>query len=66
VSDSRPRPDLPPGPYLVVGLARSGQAAVRLLARRGETVIGIDRGAPEAAEGLVGENVEILLDGDRS
>jgi UDP-N-acetylmuramoylalanine--D-glutamate ligase len=39
---------------------------VRLLARRGETVIGIDRGAPEAAEGLAGDNVEILLDGDRS
>jgi UDP-N-acetylmuramoylalanine--D-glutamate ligase len=57
---------LPQGPYLIVGLARSGQAAVRLLARRGETVIGIDSGAPDAAEGLAGGNVEILLDGDRS
>jgi UDP-N-acetylmuramoylalanine--D-glutamate ligase len=39
---------------------------VRLLTRRGETVIGIDAGAPDAAAGLAGENVEILLDGDRS
>ena len=28
-----PRPPLPPGPYLVVGLARSGMAAARMLAR---------------------------------
>ncbi len=50
----------------MIGLARSGQAAVRLLAERGEQVIGIDRGTPDGAEGLTGENVEILLDGDRS
>ncbi len=31
-----PRPPLPPGPYLVVGLARSGQAAAALLRARGE------------------------------
>jgi UDP-N-acetylmuramoylalanine--D-glutamate ligase len=39
------RPDLPPGPYLVVGLARSGQAAARMLAAHGE-VIGVDSGRP--------------------
>ena len=36
------RPPLPPGPYLVVGLARSGLAAGRLLAARGEEVVGVD------------------------
>ena len=66
MSVSRPRPPLPQGPYCVVGLARSGQAAVRLLAERGEHVIAIDRGSPAGAEGLAGENVEVLLDGDRS
>ncbi|HEY8001877.1 MAG TPA: UDP-N-acetylmuramoyl-L-alanine--D-glutamate ligase [Solirubrobacterales bacterium] len=61
---SKARPPLPEGPYLVVGLARSGQAAVRVLAERGEQVIGIDSGAPEAAAGLRGAGVEINLDGD--
>ena len=36
----RPRPPLPPGPYLVVGLARSGVAALRMLRALGETAIG--------------------------
>ena len=45
-SVSKPRPPLPDGPYLVVGLARSGQAAARLLAARGEQVIGVDSGSP--------------------
>lgn len=62
--DRRPRPPLPGGPYLVVGLARSGQAAASLLAGRGETVIGIDAGHPEGAEGLAGAGVEVVLDGD--
>jgi UDP-N-acetylmuramoylalanine--D-glutamate ligase len=39
------RPPLPPGPYLVVGLARSGRAAAALLHARGEEVIAVD-GAP--------------------
>lgn len=59
------RPPLPDGPYLVVGLARSGLAAGRLLAARGETVVGVDaRAAPEDA-GFpvhVGDGLE-LLDG---
>jgi UDP-N-acetylmuramoylalanine--D-glutamate ligase len=41
-----PRPALPPGPYLIVGLARSGVAAARMLGEHGE-VIGVDRGRPE-------------------
>ena len=40
------RPPLPEGPYLIVGLARSGVAAARVLAEHGE-VIGVDSGAPE-------------------
>jgi len=40
------RPPLPPGPYLVVGLARSGVAAARMLAAHGE-VIGCDSGRPD-------------------
>jgi len=44
----KPRPDLPPGPYLVAGLARSGEAAALALRARGEEVIGQDTGAPEA------------------
>ena len=59
-----PRPPLPPGPYLVVGLARSGQAAARALAQRGERVIGADSGAPEGAAGLRGYGVEVILDVD--
>ena len=41
------RPPLPGGPYLVVGLARSGVAAARALHARGETVVGVDAGRPE-------------------
>ena len=59
-----PRPPVPGGPYLVVGLARSGAAAARLLARRGEEVIGVDAASPGDAEGLRGLGVEIHLDGD--
>ncbi len=36
------RPPLPPGPFLVVGLARSGVAAAHVLAGLGERVIGTD------------------------
>jgi len=60
----RPRPGVPPGPYLVVGLARSGQAAARLLASRGEEVIGCDSGSPAGLEGLREVGVEVHLDTD--
>jgi UDP-N-acetylmuramoylalanine--D-glutamate ligase len=37
------RPPLPPGPWLVVGLARSGRAALDVLQARGEDARGVDR-----------------------
>ncbi len=55
------RPPLPEGPFLVVGLARSGQAIARLLAARGESVVGVDSGAPDGAEGLGQAGVEVRL-----
>jgi UDP-N-acetylmuramoylalanine--D-glutamate ligase len=61
---AKPRPPLPGGPYLVVGLARSGQAAARMLAERGEEVIGTDASHPEGAEGLLPLGVELNLGGD--
>ena len=39
-----PRPPLPPGPYLVVGLARSGVAAALALRALGAEVAGVDAG----------------------
>jgi UDP-N-acetylmuramoylalanine--D-glutamate ligase len=42
-ADRHPRPPLPGGPYLVVGLARSGLAAMEVLRARGEDVTGADR-----------------------
>jgi UDP-N-acetylmuramoylalanine--D-glutamate ligase len=57
------RPRLPDGPYLVVGLARSGLAAARMLAAHGE-VIGTDSGAPELDSDIEayvgGDGVELL------
>jgi UDP-N-acetylmuramoylalanine--D-glutamate ligase len=60
----KPRPPLPEGPFLVVGLARSGSAAARLLARRGEHVRGVDSGRPDGAERLAELGVEVLLNVD--
>jgi UDP-N-acetylmuramoylalanine--D-glutamate ligase len=50
-----------------VGLARSGAAIASVLAARGETVLGVDSGAPEEAAGLGGSGVEVSLgvDGTR-
>jgi len=56
------RPPLPPGPYLVAGLARSGKAAARMLAARGEEVIGVDSGEPAGLEDL-GVEVHTATDG---
>jgi UDP-N-acetylmuramoylalanine--D-glutamate ligase len=52
------RPPLPAGPYLIVGLARSGVAAARMLAARGE-VLGVDSGRPE-----VPADLEAFLESD--
>jgi UDP-N-acetylmuramoylalanine--D-glutamate ligase len=48
----RTRPPLPGGPYLVVGLARSGVAAALALRERGCDVTGVDRGDPPGAREL--------------
>ncbi len=64
----KPRPPLPGGPYLVVGLARSGTAAALALRARGEEVIGCDAGAredprlAEVAGRLSRAGVEVHLD----
>jgi UDP-N-acetylmuramoylalanine--D-glutamate ligase len=64
----KPRPPLPPGPYLVVGLARSGVAAALALRTRGLTVTGVDAGNSDdpalakAAGRLREAGVEVRLD----
>ncbi len=60
----KPRPPLPQGPFLVVGLARSGVAAAQALARRGERVIGVDAESPELAGTLTDSGVELHLGED--
>ena len=57
----KPRPGLPEGPWLVVGLARSGVAAAVVLRERGEQVIGLDSGTPEGLEALTQAGVELHL-----
>jgi UDP-N-acetylmuramoylalanine--D-glutamate ligase len=64
----KPRPPLPGGPYVVLGLARSGVAAALALRARGEEVIGCDAGAADdpqlkaAAGRLSRAGVEVKLD----
>jgi UDP-N-acetylmuramoylalanine--D-glutamate ligase len=53
------RPDLPPGPYLIVGLARSGVAAALALRARGAEVIGVDGAAPSDLGVLSDAGVEL-------
>ena len=48
------RPPLPHGPYLVVGLARSGVAAARMLRPHG-AVLAVDSGRPELPADLEAE-----------
>ena len=48
----------------MVGLARSGAAVARMLAERGERVLGCDAGTPPEAAGLVEAGVEVSLDVD--
>jgi UDP-N-acetylmuramoylalanine--D-glutamate ligase len=64
MDDSKPRPPVPDGPFLIVGLARSGQAAARLLAARGERVTGADSRSPDGASELRQAGVEVLLEAD--
>jgi UDP-N-acetylmuramoylalanine--D-glutamate ligase len=53
------RPPTPPGPYLVVGLARSGRAVARALHARGARVTAYDAHETEPVEG-----VELITGGD--
>jgi UDP-N-acetylmuramoylalanine--D-glutamate ligase len=55
------RPPLPPGPFLVVGLARSGVAAALVLRARGGEVVGCDAGeiAEDAWAQLVAAGVHV-------
>lgn len=57
----RIRPSLPEGPYLVVGLGRSGQAAARMLAATGAEVRGCDAGEPAGASDLSADGIEVVL-----
>lgn len=60
------RPPLRSGPYLVVGLARSGRAAAALLREYGYEVVGVDAGNPPDLEGLRDVGVEIHTDAEGS
>jgi UDP-N-acetylmuramoylalanine--D-glutamate ligase len=60
----KPRPPLPEGPFLVVGLARSGTAAALELRARGEEVLGVDAGAPADVEALADAGVRLRLRDD--
>jgi UDP-N-acetylmuramoylalanine--D-glutamate ligase len=57
----KPRPELPGGPYLIVGLARSGVAAALALRARAEQVIGVDAGTPPGAANLREAGVDVHL-----
>ena len=52
------RPPLPGGPYLIVGLARSGVAAARMLREHGD-VLAVDSGRPD-----VPDDVDVELESD--
>jgi UDP-N-acetylmuramoylalanine--D-glutamate ligase len=56
-----PRPPLPPGPFLVVGLARSGVAAALALREQGAQVVGTDAGevAPDVRAALEAAGVRV-------
>jgi UDP-N-acetylmuramoylalanine--D-glutamate ligase len=60
----KPRPPLPPGPFLIVGLARSGTAAALALRERGEEVIGVDAAIPASLDALVKAGVEVHTQAD--
>jgi UDP-N-acetylmuramoylalanine--D-glutamate ligase len=59
----RRRPPLPPGPYLVVGLARSGAAAAWALLAHGQTM-GCDLGRPPDADALAAAGVQVAVESD--
>ena len=62
MASSHVRPPLPPGPYLVLGLGRSGTAAALALRARGERVIGLDDHSPAEPKRLLQAGVEVRAD----
>jgi UDP-N-acetylmuramoylalanine--D-glutamate ligase len=62
ITPVKPRPGIPDGPYLIVGLARSGAAAALALRARGEEVVGLDAGSAQGTEALLAAGVELYLD----
>jgi UDP-N-acetylmuramoylalanine--D-glutamate ligase len=58
------RPALPSGPYLVVGLARSGVAAALALRAQGQQVVGVDAAAPSTAAPLADSGIQVHTDQD--
>ena len=70
LSAPSPRPPLPPGPYLVVGLGRAGFSAARVLAEKiGPEVVRVwdlaaDRAQLERAAALRQIEVDVRLGGD--
>jgi UDP-N-acetylmuramoylalanine--D-glutamate ligase len=55
------RPEIPRGPYVVVGMARSGVAAALALRRAGERVMGVDAGEPAIGGEPADAGVELHL-----
>ena len=55
------RPELPPGPFLVVGLARSGLAAALALRARGADVVGTDARAIAPADRALLEDAGVRV-----
>jgi len=64
VGPGRERPPLPPGPWLVVGLARSGIAAAHALLARGEPVVAVDSGAAAPDPSALPDGLEVHLGTD--
>ncbi|MGK2955168.1 MAG: UDP-N-acetylmuramoyl-L-alanine--D-glutamate ligase [Solirubrobacterales bacterium] len=64
VHSSKVRPALPSGPFLVVGLARSGIAAAAALKAHGQAVFGVDSGSPEDLSELDAAEVEYEVQSD--
>ena len=62
MASSHIRPPLPAGPYLILGLGRSGVAAALSLRARGERVVGLDSGEPRDLSRLYEAGVEVRLD----
>ncbi len=58
VHSSKVRPPLPSGPFLVVGLARSGIAAALALKALEQAVYGVDSGQPDGLQGLDSAGVD--------